>query len=103
MLLHYCSLHAQIFIWEDRVWKDFPLAKINQIRGFGNLLRSANPTSTTLTVMERPCDQCAEAIRQIGQICRTQRTREVSTHNHPETADAQSVLRRYPTPGSVTR
>lgn len=103
MLLHYCSLHAQLFIWEDHAWKDFPLAKINQIREFGSLLRSANPTSTALTVMERPCDQCAEAIRQIRQICRTQWRCEDSTHNHPETADAQSTLRRYPTPGSVTR
>jgi hypothetical protein len=103
MLLHYCSLHTQLFIWKDRVWKDFPLAKINQIKGFGNLLRAANAASTALTVMERPCDQCTEAIRQIFQICRAERTREVSTHDHHEVAPAQSVLRRYPTPGSVTR
>jgi hypothetical protein len=69
MLLHYCSLHAQLFIWKDRIWKDFPLAKIDQIREFGSLLRSANSTTTALTVMERPCNQCADAIRQICQIC----------------------------------
>ena len=71
MLLHYCSLHAQLFIWKDHVWKDFPPTKIEQIKGFGSLLRSVNPTSTTLTVMERPCDQCEEAIHQIFHVCST--------------------------------
>jgi hypothetical protein len=70
MLLHYCSLHAQLFIWKDHSWKDFPLAKIDQIREFGSLLRSVDPTSTALTVIERSCDQCAEAIRQSCQISR---------------------------------
>jgi tRNA(Arg) A34 adenosine deaminase TadA len=114
MLLHYCSLHTQLFIWKDRAWKDFPLAKINQIRGFCHLLRSANPTSTTLTVIERPCDQCAEAIRQICQIYRERyQSSAVNDNSYADevgttvlclkAARAQSVLRRYPTPGSVTR
>jgi len=65
MLLQYCSLHARLFSWKNHVWKDFSLAKINQIREFDQLLRSAKPDSTDLQVIERPCDQCAEAIRQI--------------------------------------
>jgi hypothetical protein len=69
MLLQYCSLHTQLFIWKEHTWKDFPLAKINQIKEFGSLLRSATPTSSALTVLERPCDQCAEAIHQIFQVC----------------------------------
>jgi hypothetical protein len=65
MLLQYCSLHARLFSWKNRVWKDFSLAKINQIREFDQLLRFAKPDSTDLQVIESPCDQCAEAIRQI--------------------------------------
>lgn len=65
MALQYCSLHARLFSWKNHAWKDFPLAKINQIRGFDQLLRSAKPDSTDLQVIESACDQCAEAIRQI--------------------------------------
>jgi hypothetical protein len=65
MRLQYCSLHARLLSWNDYTWKDFPLATISQIRGFGQLLRAAKPDSTDLQVLERPCDQCAEAIRQI--------------------------------------
>lgn len=66
MLLEYCSLHARLFSWKNHTWKDFSLAKINQIREFGQLLLSAKPDSTDLQVIERPCDQCAEVIRQIA-------------------------------------
>jgi len=65
MLLQYCSLHARLFSWKDHTWKDFSRAKINQIRGYGRLLRSAKPDSTDLQVIESPCDRCAEAIEQI--------------------------------------
>jgi hypothetical protein len=65
MLLHYCSLHARLFSWKNRLWKEFSLEKINQIRGFDQLLRSAKPDSTDLQVIESPCDQCVEAVRQI--------------------------------------
>jgi hypothetical protein len=65
MLLHYCSLHARLFNWKNRVWKDFSIEKINQIREFDQLLRFAKPDSTDLQVIESPCDQCLEAIRQI--------------------------------------
>jgi len=66
MLLQYCSLHARLFSWKSHTWKEFSLAKINQIREFDQLLRSAKPDSTDLRVIESPCDQCAEAIKQIS-------------------------------------
>ena len=66
MLLEYCSLHARLFSWKNHAWKDFSLAKINQIREFGQFLRSAKPDSTDLQVIESPCDRCAEAIRLIA-------------------------------------
>jgi hypothetical protein len=65
MLLQYCSLHARLFSWKDHTWKDFSRAKINQIRGYSQLLRSAKPDSTDLQVIESPCDRCAEVIKQI--------------------------------------
>jgi len=65
MLLHYCSLHARLFSWKNRAWKDFSLAKINHIREFVQPLCSARADSTDFQVIESPCDQCAEAIRQI--------------------------------------
>ena len=66
MLLEYCSLHARLFSWKNHAWKDFSLAKINQIREFGQFLLSAKPDSTDLQVIESPCDRCAEVIRQIA-------------------------------------
>ena len=66
MLLQYCSLHARLFSWKNHTWKDFSLAKINQIREFDQFLRSAKSDSTDFQVIESPCDQCAEAIRQIA-------------------------------------
>lgn len=66
MLLEYCSLHARLFSQKNRAWKDFSLAKIDQIREFGQLLRSAKPDSTGLQVIEGPCDRCAEAISLIA-------------------------------------
>jgi hypothetical protein len=65
MPLQYCSLHARLFSWKSHAWKDFSLTKINQIRGFDQLLRSAKPDSTDLRVIESACDQCAEVIRQV--------------------------------------
>jgi hypothetical protein len=65
MPLQYCSLHARLFSWKNNAWKDSSLAKINQIKGFDQLLRSAKPDSTNLQVIESACDQCAEDIRQI--------------------------------------
>jgi hypothetical protein len=68
MPLYYCSLHAQLFVVKHQGWMHFSQEKIDEIRGYYELLRSANFESSYLQVIEMSCEQCAAAIRQIIRV-----------------------------------
>ena len=65
MRLEYCSLHARVFSGKAQAWHEYPEAKIQDLHALAALLRVVNARPVTIEVRERPCDQCAEAIRHI--------------------------------------
>ena len=65
MRLEYCSLHARVFSGKAQAWQAYPEAEIQDLHALAAMLRVVNARSVTIEVRERPCDQCAEAIRHI--------------------------------------
>jgi hypothetical protein len=68
MSLRYCSLHKRLFGSRYHRWADFPQEKIEEIRGYYELLRLANTDASYLEVIETSCDQCAVTLWKIAQI-----------------------------------
>ena len=50
MPLYYCSLHAQLLVVKHQGWMHFSQEKIDEIRGYYKLLRSADFESSYLQV-----------------------------------------------------
>src|SRR5262245_54329381 len=65
MRLDYCSVHARVFSGKAQAWHEYPEAKIQDLGALAAMLRVVNARPVTIEVRERPCDQCAEAIRHI--------------------------------------
>ena len=65
MSLRHCSLHGRLFSFTQQRWMPFPQEKINEIKGYYELLCSTNADSSYLKVIETACDQCEETVRQI--------------------------------------
>ncbi len=68
MSLSYCSLHTRLFSRRYARWGTFSQATINEIQGYYDLLRSTHADASHLEVVERSCDQCEAAFRQISPI-----------------------------------
>jgi len=66
MALHYCSLHTRLFSRRYQRWVTFSPATIHEIRGYYNLLCSANRDASFLHVIEVPCDQCTATLQTIA-------------------------------------
>jgi len=66
MALHYCSLHTRLFSRRWQRWVPFSPATMHDIRGYYDLLRSANTDASLLHVIELACDQCAATFQTIA-------------------------------------
>jgi len=69
MVLHYCSLHQRLFSFTQQLWVPFSADLMQDIHGYQALLVAVR-ADTTLDVLERPCDDCHDTLRQIARVPR---------------------------------
>jgi len=63
MSLSYCSLHKRLFSRRYHRWVTFSQKTIDELRGYGALLRSTHKDASHLDVIEQSCDRCAATVQ----------------------------------------